>query len=131
MTGTDAKRGSSNRSVLIVMLGLLAIAVVIAVGSLLYGYAQDADAEFGGADGQAEEVIVEVDPEYESWFSPLVGELPGEVESGLFALQAGIGGIVLGFGIGWYAGRNRGRSETPAVSSAPASLAADTDRPGD
>ncbi|UXA17614.1 energy-coupling factor ABC transporter substrate-binding protein [Mycobacterium sp. SMC-4] len=102
------RRKSSAALLVSVLLGL---AAVIAVGSLLLGYARDSDAEFGGADGQAEEVITELHEDYEPWFSPLVGELPGEVESGLFALQAGIGGIVLGGAIGWYAGRNRGRSE--------------------
>jgi cobalt/nickel transport protein len=102
---------SSSRSVWVMAVVLLAIAAAIAVGSLLYGYSQDAEAEFGGADGQAEEVIVGIDESYEPWYDALVGELPGEVESGLFALQAGLGGIVLGGAIGWYAGRHRGRTE--------------------
>ena len=102
---------SGRGSILVLSAVLLALAAVIAVGSLLYGYSQDAEAEFGGADGQAEEVITEIHETYEPWYSPLVGELPGEVESGLFALQAGVGGIVLGSAIGWYAGRHRGRTE--------------------
>ncbi|CAN3131097.1 Cobalt transport protein CbiN [Mycobacterium sp. smrl_JER01] len=102
---------SGRRSVIVMAVVLLAIAGAIAVGSLLYGYAADSEAEFGGADGQAEEVITEIHEDYQPWFSPLVGELPGEVESGLFALQAGLGGIVLGSAVGWYAGRKRGRTE--------------------
>ena len=43
------------------------------------------NAEFGGADGQAEEVILELQPDYE----PL-----------LFALQAAIGAGVVGFVLG-------------------------------
>ncbi|CAJ1579169.1 energy-coupling factor ABC transporter substrate-binding protein [[Mycobacterium] wendilense] len=113
-TGTDHRSG---RSVAVLTLALLALAAAIAVASLLYGYARDADAEFGGADGQAEEVITEIHEDYEPWFSPLVGELPGEVESGLFALQAGLGGIVLGGAIGWYAGRHRGRTETLSATA--------------
>ncbi|MCF6387747.1 energy-coupling factor ABC transporter substrate-binding protein [Mycobacterium sp. MBM] len=105
-------RSDGGRSVLVMAISLLAVAAAIAVGSLLYGFARDADAEFGGADGQAEEVITGIQSDYEPWFSPLVGELPGEVESGLFAIQAGLGGIVLGGAIGWYAGRHRGRKET-------------------
>lgn len=108
--------GSNGRSMAVMTISLLALAVVIAVGSLLYGYSRDAEAEFGGADGQAEEVITEIHEDYEPWFSPLVGELPGEVESGLFALQAGIGGIVLGGAIGWYAGRQRGRREAESTT---------------
>ena len=49
------------------------------------------DAEFGGADGQAEEVITEINPDYEPWFSPLIEPASGEIESLLFSLQAAIG----------------------------------------
>lgn len=119
MSTLDDKTGSGGRSVAVMAIALLALAVAIAVGSLLYSYHHDAEAEFGGADGQAEEVITEFHEDYEPWFAPLVGELPGEVESGLFALQAGLGGIVLGGGIGWYAGRNRGRKEAAALTAAP------------
>ena len=108
---------SSSRSVWVLAVVLLAVAAAISVGSLLYGYSQDAEAEFGGADGQAEEVITEIHPSYEPWFAPLVGELPGEVESGLFAIQAGLGGMVLGGAIGWYAGRHRGRKEALSVGT--------------
>lgn len=109
---------AGGRSAVFTSVALLVLAVVIAVGSLLYGYSQDSAAEFGGADGQAEEVITEIHADYEPWFAPLVGELPGEVESGLFALQAGLGGIILGGAIGWYAGRHRGRNEALAPDGA-------------
>lgn len=113
----STENNGSGRSTVFWAVGLLAVAVLIAVGSLLYGYSQDAEAEFGGADGQAEEVITEIHPSYEPWFAPLVGELPGEVESGLFAIQAGLGGMVLGGAIGWYAGRHRGRKEALSVGT--------------
>ena len=58
------------------------------------------NAEFGGADGQAEEVILENDPDYEPWFSPILEPASGEVESLLFALQAAIGAGVVGFVLG-------------------------------
>lgn len=112
------KPATGSSSVLVMSIALLVLAAAIAVGSLLYGYSRDAQAEFGGADGQAEEVIATIDENYEPWYSPLVGELPGEVESGLFALQAGLGGIVLGGAVGWYAGRRRGRAEALSATSA-------------
>ncbi|MGW0159838.1 energy-coupling factor ABC transporter substrate-binding protein [Mycobacterium sp. NPDC003323] len=108
---STANTTSTGRSVVMMTIALLGLAAIITIGSLLYGYSQDSDAEFGGADGQAEEVITEIHADYEPWFSPLVGELPGEVESGLFAIQAGAGGLILGAAIGWYAGRHRGRKE--------------------
>ena len=58
------------------------------------------DAEFGGADGQAEEAITQLNPDYEPWFSPILEPASGEVESMLFALQAAIGAGVVGFVLG-------------------------------
>ena len=37
------------------------------------------DAAFGGADGLAEELIVETHPDYEPWFSPLFEPASGEI----------------------------------------------------
>ena len=68
------------------------------------------DAEFEGADGAAEDVIAEIDDSYEPWFEPLVGELPGEVESMLFALQAAIGAL----GIGYYFGSRKNKTSAKA-----------------
>lgn len=90
-----------------VLVGLVVAAGAIAVFSLVYGTA--AGGEFEGADGQAEGTIAEVSPQYEPWFAPLVSELPGEVESGLFAVQAGIGGGIVGYGLGVLRTRSRHR----------------------
>ena len=57
-------------------------------------------AEFGGADGEAAELILEQAPDYEVWAEP-VFELPsGEVESLMFAVQAALGAGVVGFVLG-------------------------------
>lgn len=65
------------------------------------------DSNFSGADGKAKEIILEVNPEYEPWFQPLV-ELPGsETESLLFSTQAALGGAVLGYGFGYYIARSK------------------------
>ena len=65
------------------------------------------NAEFGGSDDAESEVVSEIQGgEYEPWFNPVIEtvlgkELPGEVESLLFFVQAGIGvGI-----IAYYRGR--------------------------
>mgnify|MGYP000516334735 CR=1 FL=1 len=50
--------------------------------------------------GQAEEVILELQPDYEPWFEPILEPASGEVESLLFALQAAIGAGVVGFVLG-------------------------------
>ncbi|MDO5062114.1 MAG: energy-coupling factor ABC transporter substrate-binding protein [Peptostreptococcaceae bacterium] len=58
------------------------------------------EAEFGGADGEAEVVIEEIAPDYEPIFEPLIEPASGEIESMLFALQAAIGAGIIGFGLG-------------------------------
>ena len=58
------------------------------------------DAEFGGADGQAEELVGELNPTYETWFEPVLEPASGEVESMLFAVQAAVGSGVVCFIIG-------------------------------
>ena len=63
------------------------------------------DAAFEGADGQAEEVISEIDPGYEPWFSPLIEPASGEIESLLFAVQAALGAGVIGYFYGFVKGK--------------------------
>ena len=58
------------------------------------------EAEFGGADGMAEEMILQTHPDYEPWFQPILEPASGEIESLLFALQAAAGAGVLGFALG-------------------------------
>lgn len=62
-------------------------------------------AEFGGADGQAEIVIAEINPDYQPWISSIWEPPSGEIESLLFAVQAALGA---GF-IGYFIGYNRGK----------------------
>lgn len=66
------------------------------------------DAEFGGADGEAESVIYELNPDYEPIFEPILEPASGEIESLLFALQAAIGSGVVFYCIGYMVGRNKG-----------------------
>ena len=75
---------------------LIAIVVLIAVIPLIFLK----DAEFGGADGLAEEAITEIAPDYEPWYSSLLEPASGEIESLLFALQAALGAGVVGFVLG-------------------------------
>ena len=45
-----------------------------------------------------------MNPDYEPWYVGIFGdyELPGETESLLFALQAAIGALIIGFFVGRY-----------------------------
>ncbi len=83
----------------------LAIAVIaLAVIPLIF-----VKGEYGGADGQAEEVIAEIHPTYEPWFQPFFEPPSGEIESLLFSSQAAIGAGVIGYAIGLYKGRNQNK----------------------
>lgn len=89
------------------VLGLLALCVVIAIVPLLVV----SNSEFGGSDGQGEELIGELAPDYEPWASPILEPPGGETESLLFCVQAAIGGGILGYGFGFFRGRARGRAQ--------------------
>ncbi|GAA5115910.1 energy-coupling factor ABC transporter substrate-binding protein [Pseudonocardia adelaidensis] len=78
---------------------VLLAAVPLVIGS---------DTEFAGADGVAVERIDESD--YRPWFAPLFAPSP-ETASGLFAMQAAIGGGVLGYVFG--VARTRRRNAPP------------------
>lgn len=77
---------------------LLVLAVVLlACLPVVLGMGDDKEEPFAGADAQAETAIAENDPDYEPWFSPLYEPPSGEIESGLFALQAAVGAGVVGY----------------------------------
>lgn len=61
--------------------------------------------DYGGTDGGAERLLTQAG--HEPWFSPVYEPPSGEIESALFAVQAAVGGALLGY----YAGRMRGRAE--------------------
>jgi cobalt/nickel transport protein len=62
--------------------------------------------EYGGADGEAEEAITEIQPDYEPWFGGIYEPPSGEIESLLFVSQAAIGAGIIGYVIGLYRGRS-------------------------
>lgn len=58
------------------------------------------DAEFGGADGNAEEAITQIQEDYEPWFESLWEPPSGEIESLFFCVQAALGAGIVGFVLG-------------------------------
>lgn len=82
---------------------LLVIAILIAAIPL----ATITDSEFGGADGEAENIIAELDPDYEPWAENILEPPGGETESLLFCLQAALGALIVGFGFGYFVGRKK------------------------
>lgn len=84
---------------------------VIALAILPLVIHHGGDAEFGGADGEAEAAITEIQPDYKPWASPLWEPPSGEIESLLFALQAALGAGLVGF----YFGRRTSPPKRPDI----------------
>lgn len=86
-------------------INLILIAIVICLTALPLIILKDA--EFDGADSQAEEAISEINADYKPWISTLFKPASGEVESLLFALQAAIGAGIIGYGLGYMKGQSK------------------------
>lgn len=84
---------------------IAAMFVVFVVSFVIGGTHTNPEERFGGTDDAATTQIQKSDPGYEPWFHSFFEPESSEVESGLFALQAAIGGAVLGFAIGGLWGR--------------------------
>lgn len=90
--------------------------LVLAVGALaaLPLVLVDSGTGFGGADGLVVERIEAERPGFEPWAAPLFSPEP-ETASGLFALQAAIGGA----GLGYYFGAARARRRAAPAAERP------------
>ncbi|MGY1855198.1 energy-coupling factor ABC transporter substrate-binding protein [Modestobacter sp. SYSU DS0290] len=95
---------------LVTALLVLAVIALFAAPLLL-----DRESEYAGTDSQATELVQESDPDYEPWFESVFSPGSSEIESGLFALQAALGGGVLGYVLG----RLRGRRTAHRAAESP------------
>jgi len=95
----------------------LSLVIIFGVSFVVGGLYTNPEERFGGTDSAATSQIEESNPDYVPWFQPWFQPESGEVESGLFALQAGIGGTILGFALGGLWGRRR--AGTPAAAAEP------------
>ncbi len=80
-----------------VILLLLVVAIVIFPLALYHG---QGEGYFGGADDSAGGVIEETG--YQPWFSSIWEPPSSEIESLLFATQAAVGAIIIGYVLGYY-----------------------------
>lgn len=90
-----------SKKTLVIILLMLAILITVIPLATIH------DSEFGGADGAAEDVISELDPDYEPWAESIIAPPGGETESLLFCLQASIGSIIIGFVFGYLVGKKK------------------------
>ncbi|CCG02191.1 energy-coupling factor ABC transporter substrate-binding protein [Blastococcus saxobsidens] len=97
------RRTPVNALIVLAVVALFAVPLLVDGGSSEYGGTDAAVAEALEADGYT--------PWFESVFSPT-----GEVESGLFALQAALGGGLLGYALGRLRGRRTMVAPSPTAA---------------
>ncbi|KNY28017.1 energy-coupling factor ABC transporter substrate-binding protein [Pseudobacteroides cellulosolvens] len=86
---------------------LLLVAVITLVPFVLQKHG-----DFLGTDDKAEKTITEIKPDYNPWFESVWTPPSGEIESLLFALQAGVGCLIIGYYIGYVRGRTKKEDKT-------------------
>ena len=91
------------RSTLII-LAVVCILLFIAPLIMYSGLGED-EGYFWGSDDAASEQIEASN--YEPWFSSIWEPPSGEIESLLFALQAAIGAIIIGYFFGYWRGQGK------------------------
>lgn len=94
------RQGRWNNGLLV--LGVLALGIVPLLAMR--------DAEFSGADSQVNNLIQQENPDYQTWAEPVLKPASPEIESLLFALQAGAGAGIIGYVIGLHRGRHERNS---------------------
>ncbi|WP_334097724.1 energy-coupling factor ABC transporter substrate-binding protein [Methanobacterium formicicum] len=89
---------------------MLAIVAVIAILPLaMYSGLGEEEGYFSGADDAAGTAIEETG--YEPWFSSIWEPPSGEIASLLFAIQAAIGAIIIGYILGYFHGQANERKK--------------------
>ncbi|MDR3223179.1 MAG: energy-coupling factor ABC transporter substrate-binding protein [Methanobrevibacter sp.] len=87
---------------------LLLLVIVIAITPLIiYSGLGENDGYFGGSDDKAGEIIESNG--YEPWYTSLWEPPSGEIESLLFAIQAAIGAIIIGYFFGYWKAESKYR----------------------
>lgn len=86
--------------------------ILLALVPLFLHHGSEDEEIFGGADGQAGEIALALNPDYEPIAEPFWEPPSGEIESLLFALQAALGAGLIGF----YFGRRSAESRRDDAS---------------
>jgi cobalt/nickel transport protein len=94
---------------------LTVVAILVFCGLFLYTSSTMTGADFAGSDNVGSSLIAELSGKPISSFTPLIPQYEppsGEIESCLFALQAALGGIVVGGVFGYWLGQKKSLTET-------------------
>jgi cobalt/nickel transport protein len=89
---------------------LTVIAIVAFCAIFLYTNSTMSNAEFAGTDNAGSQLIRQLSGDTEGIFQPLIPQWKppsGEIESSLFALQAAVGGILVGGVFGYWIGQKK------------------------
>jgi cobalt/nickel transport protein len=86
------------------------ILILLVVALVAFPLVWKAGSDFGGSDDKVQDVVSEINPDYQPWFSAIWKPPSAEIESFLFAVQAGIGAGFIGYWIGFQRGRRSSRS---------------------
>ena len=87
-----------------IILAILVIVIIVAPLAMYSGLGED-QGYFGGSDDQGSDGVAETG--YEPWFSSFWEPPSGEIESLLFAVQAAIGAIIIGYFFGYWRGQGK------------------------
>ena len=108
-------------------IGGFVLIAVICIATLTF-----VSGDFGGSDDSGGSTA-EDDYGYIPWtddlFTLLGFEMPGETESLLFAVQAGIGAFIIGYFVGQSSGKKKALAATAAAAEPAAAEAAPADEP--
>ena len=88
----------------LIILAIVCVILFLAPLIMYSGHGEH-DGYFGGADDAAGEAIEQTG--FKPWFSSIWEPPSGEIESLLFALQAAIGAIIIGYAFGYWRGQGK------------------------
>jgi cobalt/nickel transport protein len=90
----------------------IALASIVLFVAAFVAVSTTGNHEWSGADSQAENVISQITGgTYEPWFTSIYTPPSGEIESLLFALQAAIGSLIIGYFLGYYRAVEKSKKE--------------------
>ena len=87
-----------------IILFILVLVILIVPLAMYSGLGED-QGYFGGSDDQGSDGVSETG--YEPWFNSIWEPPSGEIESLLFAVQAAIGAIIIGYFFGYWRGQGK------------------------